>query len=69
MALAILRLFRESPRGCLGLVFMGFGLVLLNIAKRVSREDGIVGSLFVAVIALSSFLVGIKIFRNGFPKR
>ena len=51
-----------------GIMFMGFGLVLLGMATKGIHEDGVVSFLVVGLISLGSFLVGVKIFRNGFPR-
>jgi hypothetical protein len=53
-----------------GLVFIGFGLVLLSAAARVRNEDhSLIGGVVITLISLSSALLGIRLFRNGFPRR
>ena len=52
----------------LGLLFMGFGLAFLYLAREDRHGDGLIFSLVVGLIALASFLVGVRIFRNGFPR-
>jgi hypothetical protein len=53
-----------------GLVFMGFGLELLSIAVKERVEYGFsIGVVIFLAMSLSLVLVGIRIFRNGFPRR
>ncbi len=53
-----------------GLVFIGFGLEFFAIAVRERIEHGFsVGVVFILAMSLSQVLLGIKVFRNGFPKR
>ena len=52
-----------------GLVFMGFGLLSFPLAVRILREDrSRFGFVITALIGISLVLIGIRIFRNGFPR-
>jgi len=53
----------------LGIVFMGCGIAVLNTAIEDRHEDGLTLSLVGGIIALAWFLLGVKVFRNGFPRR
>jgi hypothetical protein len=53
----------------LGLLFMGFGLAFLGIAREDRHGDGLIFTLVVGLVALVSLLVGARVFRNGFPRR
>lgn len=53
-----------------GVMFMVLGLELLSQAVRTRVEDGFsAGIVIIAAISLSIVLVGIRMFRNGFPRR
>ena len=50
-----------------GMTFMGFGLGFFSLASVEWREDA-VGSVILGAFAFGALAVGIRIFRNGWPK-
>jgi hypothetical protein len=53
-----------------GLVFMGFGGEFLYYALTERVENGFsAGIVMMAAMSLAAVLLGIKVFRNGFPRR
>ena len=53
-----------------GLTYIGLGLALSSVALRLHNEErSWIRSVVVILISFSSVPVGIKIFRNGFPRR
>ena len=53
-----------------GLVFMGFGVEFFLIAVKERVERGFsIDVVFMLFISLSSALLGLRTFRNGFPRR
>jgi len=48
-----------------GLVLLGSGLIFLDMAARADNGD----SWILALLALPIIFVGIRVFRNGFPRR
>ena|SRR5579863_3211076 len=53
-----------------GVTFVGLGLALSPLAKlALERDRSWLGFVVLTFMSLSSILLGIKIFRNGFPRR
>jgi hypothetical protein len=52
-----------------GLAFIGFGLTFWAVAKEDRHGDGPIFSLVMGLIGLAMLLIGIRVFRNGFPRR
>jgi hypothetical protein len=53
-----------------GLVFIGFGIEFFSFAVEERIKEGFsIGVVVMVAFALSSVLIGIRIFRNGFPRR
>ena len=53
-----------------GLIFVILGLTFMPVVARIRDVDGSwIGAWFMMVISVALVLVGIKIFRNGFPRR
>lgn len=52
-----------------GLLFIGFGLTFWVIAKEDRHGDGPIFALILGLFGLAVLLVGIRVFRNGFPRR
>lgn len=52
----------------LGLLFVGMGLAFLPLAALAPDEDSWFGYGAMMLISLFCVLVGIRIFRNGFPR-
>jgi len=52
-----------------GLLFMAYGLVLLGLAVHFRNKGDWPGSESCALIALAAGAIGIKTFRNGFPRK
>ena len=53
-----------------GFVFMGFGGVFFSVAVTERVENGFsFAVVFLVAMSLAAVLLGIRVFRNGFPKR
>src|SRR6266404_8742491 len=73
-------LWRGSPNPLLvqrigawmfGLLFIGSGLLLFSVAAPmvIEEDHSWIGVAVIALISLSFVLIGMRIFRNGFPRR
>ncbi len=53
-----------------GLVFIGFGLEFFSLAVEERVKEGFsIGVVAMVAFSLPLVLIGIRIFRNGFPRR
>src|SRR5229473_1467869 len=52
-----------------GLLLIGYGLVTLSWEMKARVEDGFsIGIVIMAAISVAFVLIGIRVFRNGFPR-
>jgi hypothetical protein len=51
-----------------GLNFVGLGVLIFSLAGDVRQQDGVLEALLLVLFSSALTLLGIRIFRNGFPR-